>query len=141
MNEVSGANHERSLKAVIAEVREEVKDFISIRLRMAKAELQETFRGAKVAAPLSLVALAFISTGFLMLTLAAVAVIAAAFAGRPYAWFYAFAIVGILMWCIGGATAGFFAYNAIRRGWFPKRTVEVLKADTLWIQSETRSQW
>jgi Putative Actinobacterial Holin-X, holin superfamily III len=61
-----------------------------------------------------------------------------AFSGNPYGWFYSFLIVGFVWFAIGGMAA-FFAINRFRaHGFFPKRTVEVLKADKVWIQNELR---
>ena len=132
-------NHDRSLGSIVAEIKMELKEFLNTRFQMIKAELQETISAVKTALPLSLLALGLFSTAFLLLTLAAVALVVSAFAGSPYAWFFAFVIIGVLWLCFGGI-ATFFAYNALRsKGRFPKRTAEVLKADTLWLQTEARS--
>ena len=89
--------------------------------------------------PLALLALGLLGTGLLLFTGAVVVLVASAFAGNPYAWFFAFAIVGFI-WMVLGAGAAFFAYNAFRsKSMFPKRTVEVLQADKVWLQSEARS--
>jgi hypothetical protein len=139
MTENTISNHERSLKSLISEIRDEVRDFLATRLHIIQSEFQETLAAAKVAVPISLIGMMFVSAGFLMLTFAAAAVIASAFSGNPYAWFFGFLVVGCL-WVILGAIAFFFAYNEFRgRGRFPKRTVEVLKADKAWLQSEARS--
>ena len=131
--------HDRSLVSIIAEIREELKEFINTRVEMVKAEVQETMGAFKVAVPLGLMALALGWVAFLMFTLAVVVLIHSAFAGSAYAWFYAFVIVGFL-WICFAAVSAFFAYNAIRsRGRFPKRTAEVLKADKMWLQTEARS--
>jgi uncharacterized membrane protein YqjE len=132
------ANHERSLRAITAEIVSELSEFVGTRVQMAKAEFQETISSLKAAVPLSVTALAFAVTGFLMLTFAAVSLVSVAFAGSPYAWFFAFLIVGILWIGIGGICA-FFAYNEFRgQGRFPKRTIEVLRADKAWLQTEAR---
>jgi hypothetical protein len=88
-----------------------------------------------------LLALILVGTGFLLLTGAVVVVIAAAFAGHAYAWLYAFLIVGVVWIAFGGVSA-FFAYNEFRsKAKFPKHTVEVLKADKVWIESEARTKY
>jgi hypothetical protein len=85
-------------------------------------------------------ALALVGTGYLLLTLAVVVLVASAFAANPYAWFLAFVIVGVLWTAMGGAAA-FFAYNEFRaKGRFPKRSVEVLKADRVWLQTEASNR-
>ena len=119
----------RSLGSIVTEIREELKDFLNTRVQMMKSEFHEALGAIRVALPLALVSLVLIGTGSLLLTAAVVTIVASAFAGSPYAWFFAFVIVGVL-WIAIGAIAAFFAYNQIRsRARFPKRTVEVLKAD------------
>lgn len=136
----STGNHERSLRSIAAEVLQELKEFVDTRVQMAKAEFQETIRAFKVGLPLVIAALAFLGTGFLLLTVAVVALVTVAFAGSAYQWFFAFIIVGVLWMALGGI-AVFYAYNEFRgQGRFPKRTMNVLKADKVWLQSEARSR-
>ena len=130
---------ERSLGSVIAEIKKEIKELVNTRVQMVKAEFEETMSAAKIALPLTLIALALFTTGFLLLTMAAVVLVAFAFAGSALAWFYAAIIVAFVWMCLGGA-AVFFAYNAFRsHSRFPRRTVQVLKADKAWLQTEARS--
>jgi hypothetical protein len=131
-------NHERSLGEVINEVREELKSFINTRIRMIKAEFQESVGAAKVGLPLGMLCIGLLAIASLLFTGAVVVLVASAFAGNPYAWFFAFVIVGFL-WTVLGAIAGYFAVSQFRGG-FPKRTIEVLKADKLWLQTEARSR-
>jgi uncharacterized membrane protein YqjE len=136
----TSANHERSLRNILRDIGGEVSEFLDTRLEMAKAEFRETASAVKTAIPLAILAGGLFVTGLLLLTLALVSVTASAFAGSPYAWFYAFLIVGFC-WIAFGAVAGFFAINQFRgSGRFPKRTIEVLKADKAWLQSEARGQ-
>lgn len=136
MNEQAQTNQQRSLATVIADLKEEFKEFVNTRARIIKAEIHETVGAAKRASIFSGLALFFVFIGSLLLTLALVAALHVAFLGNPYAWCFALIIVGCL-WFILGGVAAFLAYNTIR-GRFPKRTVEVLKADGIWIQSEMR---
>lgn len=141
MHEVRTENHTRSLAAIIAEIREELKDFLSTRLQILKSELHETMSAARTAVPFLVVSLMLLGTAFLLLTAAVVTIVASAFAGNPYAWFFSFVIVGVL-WIAMGGIAGFLAYNEFRaKGMFPKRTVEVLKADKVWLESEARTTY
>ena len=129
----------RSLGSIILEMKEELRDFINTRVDVVKAELQETSAAARVALPLGAIALVFSCAGFLLLTSAAVVLVAFAFAGHALAWFYATLIVG-LVWIALAAACLFFAYNEFRsHSRFPQRTIEVLKADKAWLQTETRS--
>lgn len=133
-------NHERSLRAILAEIADEFREFVETRLRMFKEEARETLGAAKVAVPLGVLAAGLFAIGLLMLTLAVVAVIAAAFAGNPYAWFYGFIIVGVC-WLAFGVVAALFALNEFRgRGHFPRRTIAVLKADKDWLRTEARAR-
>lgn len=134
-----GHGSDRSLGSIVAEIKDEVKEFVATRVEMIKAELQETAEAARTAVPLIIIALGLFITGLLLLTMAAVVLVAFAFAGSALAWFYAAIIVAFVWFCVG-ATAAFFAYNAFRsHSRFPQRTVQVLKADKAWLQSEVRS--
>jgi uncharacterized membrane protein YqjE len=132
-------NHQRGLRDLVREILDELKDFANTRFQVMKFELQETLASVKVAVPLIAVALVLMFTAILVFTAAAVTLVARAFAGSPWAWFLALVIVAVL-WMGLGAIAAFFAYNEFRsKGRFPKRTVEVLKADREWLQSEAHN--
>lgn len=133
------ALEEHTLRAAIVDVLQELKEFVDTRVQVAKSEFKETIQSFRVGVPLLLGTLAFMATGFLMLTFAAVSIVAVAFAGDTYQWFLAFVIVGVLWFIMGGIFA-FFAYNEFRgQGRFPRRTLQVLKADRVWLQNEARS--
>ena len=135
---VISGNEERSLRNILREIGDGVTEFLDTRVQMAKSELRETLGAVKAAIPLAIAAAALLVLGLLLLTLALVSVIMAVFAGSPYAWFYGFLIVGFC-WVAFGAIAAFFVVNQFRgRGRFPKRTMEVLKADKTWLQNEAR---
>jgi uncharacterized membrane protein YqjE len=136
---ISGnGNQERTLRNILREIGNALTEFLDTRVKMAKSELRETAGAVKTAIPLAVVAVALFVTGLLLLTLALVSLTAAAFAGSTYAWFYGFLIVGFC-WVAFGAVTAFFVVNQFRgRGRFPKRTIEVLKADKVWLQKEAR---
>ena len=141
MHNVRIDNSARSLGAILADIVEELQEFVNTRIQMVKSELHETISAVSVALPLGLLALILSGTGFFLLTGAVVVVVAAAFAGHAYAWVYAFLIVGIV-WIAFAGIAAFFAYNEFRsKAKFPKHTVEVLKADKVWIESEARTKY
>jgi uncharacterized membrane protein YqjE len=134
-------NNARGLGAILADIVQELQEFVNTRIQMVKSELHETMSAVSVALPLGLLALILVGTGFLLLTGAVVVVIATAFAGHAFAWLYAFLIVGVVWIAFGGVSA-FFAYNEFRsKAKFPKHTVEVLKADKVWIESEARTKY
>jgi uncharacterized membrane protein YqjE len=140
MHDVKAENQVRSLGAILSDIADELKEFVNTRIQMIKSELHETMTAVSVAIPLGLVALVLFVTGLLLLTAAVVALVAAAFAGNPYAWVFAFAIVGVV-WIGFGGVAAFFAYNEFRsKSMFPRHTVEVLKADKIWLESEARTK-
>lgn len=144
MNEPSDRNTsprirpERSLSEILAQIKEELSSFLDTRARIVKAELQEGIGALKFGVPMLLLSLALIAIAGLLFTAAAVTLVASAFAGNPYAWFFGFIIIGFL-WTIFGAVAGFFAVQEFK-GRFPKRTLQVLKADKVWLQREARSE-
>lgn len=135
-NEFNG----RTLAGVVAEIKDELKEFINTRVQMLKAELQDKMSLFKVAAPLGGIALVFMGTAFLLFTLMLVALIVVAFEGSPYQWFLAFLIIGVLYSIIGGMCA-LFAWREFReQGLAPKKTMKVLKEDQIWLQTEARTQ-
>ena len=124
------------LTHLVREMKRELLEFLTTRFELLRSELRDTVAAWRSAIPLGMVAILLLLTGYLLLTLAAVGLIAVAFWGNPYAWFFAFLIAG-LAWTIFGGIAAYLAYNSLRqRGMFPKKTIEVLKADRVWIASE-----
>jgi uncharacterized membrane protein YqjE len=128
----------RSVGDVIAEIKQEIKDFAETRVRMFLQEMRETLQKSKKGAIYGGGALVLLGTAYLLLNLALVGLIAVAFWGSPYAWFFAFLIVGVF-WLIVG---GLFAVGAIRQfhDLAPRRTIEVLKQDKVWLRQEARNQ-
>ena len=141
MNETRYAEaNGRSLSSVVSELKDEVKEFVDTRVQLAKSELRENMAGLRRGVPLAIVALVLLGTGYLLLTLAIVGLVAVAFWGSPYAWFLSFLIVGILWFLFGGVVA-YFVYNEFRsHGTFLNKTMNVLQQDKIWIQSEVRSE-
>ena len=136
INEMNG----RTLASVVAEIKDELKEFISTRVQMLKSELQDKVSSLKVAAPLGILALVLLGTAYLLFTLMIVAVVAVAFQGSPYQWFLAFLIVGVL-WSIVGGMCALFAWREFNaQGLAPKKTMKVLKEDQVWLQTEARTQ-
>jgi uncharacterized membrane protein YqjE len=127
----------RNLASIVSEIRDEVKSFIHTRVRIIRADLHEAIAAIKLAVPLALISLVLFGIASLLFTAAAVVLVASAFAGNPYAWFFALIIIGVV-WIVLGAIAAFFAVSQFK-GKFPKRTLEVLKADKIWLQAEARS--
>ena len=131
---------ERSVGEVLAEIRSEVIEFANTRLQMFQSEMREISKTLKRAAPSMMAGIVLLVTSYILLTLAIVALVAVAFWNNPYHWFFAFLIVGVL-WSMGGGLAMFLAIRPIKlHGLAPRKTIEVLKADKVWLQYEVRSR-
>ena len=110
------------------------------RVQMFKSELQEKLATLKVAMPLAAVAIVLLGTAYVLLTLALVGLVSVAFSDSPYRWCFAFLIVAVL-WSSLGAVAGYFAKREFQaKGLAPKRTLEVLRGDKVWLEKEVRNQ-
>ncbi|HZQ67363.1 MAG TPA: phage holin family protein [Terriglobales bacterium] len=129
---------ERSVADVLSEIKVELQDFIETRYKLFRAEMNEGLRTVKSAAPLAAMSVVFLVTGYLLLTLALVSLVAVAFWNSPYHWFFAFLIVGV-GWMVIAAMLGLLVRNSLRKqGLLPKKTIEVLKRDKVWIQNEAK---
>jgi len=130
----------RSLAEIVAEMKEELRQFVQTRLEMFKRELQEKVARLKIAGPLAGAAVLLLATAYLLITMALVAVIAAALEKSPYHWFFGFIIVGFV-WALLGGAAGYFAKRELElKTLAPERTLEVLKGDKVWLQREVKNQ-
>ncbi|HEX6822190.1 MAG TPA: phage holin family protein [Candidatus Sulfotelmatobacter sp.] len=136
-NEVN-INNGKSVAALFAEMKQELQDFVQTRVTMFKVELQEKVRVMKAAAPLAVIGAVLLLTAYLLFTLALVSLVFAFLPDNSYRWAIAFAAIGVL-WLILGGIAAYMAKRELEvKGLLPKRTVEVLKEDKMWIQSEVK---
>ena len=132
-------NTEKSLGAVLTETKEEMKEFSETRLQLLLSEITEKVRIWKYSVPLLLLAGGFLLIGWTVLTFAIVAMIRTWLLPMDYAWVWAGLIVSAIYLMAGGAV-GWFVYSKLRvAGIAPKRTMQVLKQDRVWIQNETRA--
>lgn len=139
MNETRYAEpNGRTLADVVAEIKDELKQFVQTRVQMFSSEMKEKLNRSKSAAIYGGVALVLLATAYLLLTLALVGLVAVAFWGSPYAWFLGFLIVGV-GWAILGGTFALVAKRSFR-GFTPERTIQVLKQDKVWLQREAAKQ-
>ena len=130
---------EKSLAAVLAETKEELKSFISTRLEMLRAELREKTSTWKQGIILLAVAAVLLVAAWMTLTFALIGLLHAVLIASAYSWFFAGLIVAVLYLVVGGLV-GWFAYGELKEtGVKPARTLQVLKQDQLWIQNEARS--
>jgi uncharacterized membrane protein YqjE len=133
-------NHnDRSLAAVLGETELEIKEFIETRLQLLRSEVVEKLRTWKYSLPLLLLAGGLLLIGWIVLTFGLVAMIRAWFLPNEYAWLWAGLIIAAIYLIAGGAV-GWFAYTELlSTGLIPKRTLEVLKQDHIWVQNERRT--
>ena len=130
----------RSFRGVVNEVKDELKEFLQTRITMLKAEMGEKMRTIKTAMPMLATALVVLGTAFLLFTLCLVGLISVAFAGNPFRWFLAFLIVAVLYSIMGGMAAVFGLKELRAQGLMPRKTINVLKQDQVWLQHEARTQ-
>lgn len=131
---------ERPLSQTMHEAASELRDFVETRVAMLLSEMREKLSNLKFAAPLlAFGALCMVST-WLLITGALVAVLNVVFAGSVYGPFLSLVIIGVL-YAIAGGGALWMAIGRIKKqGIIPKRTIEVLKEDKVWIENEARTQ-
>jgi len=136
---ISPNTSNRSIAEVIDDAKVELKDFISTRVALFSREVKEKYDVIKVSAPMLVVALVVGWAAFLVLSFAVVAVIAGAFGGTAYDWFFAALIVGFIYLCIAGI-CGWFGYREIKdEGMGFTHTSRVLRQDQAWLQNEAKS--
>jgi uncharacterized membrane protein YqjE len=140
MSASGNMHYQRNLADVVAEIKDEIKSFVQTHIEMLRSEWSETRTTLSRGLPLVVIAVTLLGTAYLLFTLAAVSLVVVAFYGNPYAWFLAFLIIGGL-WAIGGAMMAYFAYNVLHNhAMFPRRTVEMLKADKMWLHNQAGEQ-
>lgn len=130
----------RSLAAIVADMKSELKEFVDTRVAIFKTELREKVAHWKIAAPLAAVGVVLLGTSYLLITLALVALAAWLIGNTPYRWFLAFALVGVLWAVVGGLALYLAKRHFARHRLMPQKTIEVLKEDKVWLQREARNQ-
>ena len=130
---------EKSLATLLAETREELKEFVTTRLGILKAEIDEKISTLKSVVPLLLIAAALLLAGWMALTFALIALLHGVFLPSPFAWLWSALIVGGA-YLVLAIAIGWFAYGEITSaGITPTRTLKVLKQDQVWLQNEART--
>ena len=130
---------EKSIATILAETRDEIKQFIATRVNMLKMEIGEKVRTVKSVLPLLFFALALLWAGWMALTLALIALLHGLFMPSVYAWGWA-ALIVAGAYLVLGTAVGWFVYAEIKAvGLAPNRTLTVLKQDQTWIQNEART--
>lgn len=130
---------EKSIAAVIAETKEELKRFVQTRAQLLQAETKEKLQAWKRSIILLAMAAVFLLTAWITLVFAVVALLRSWIISGSYEWFWGALIVGGIL-LVGGLVAG----NAGRKGMkaagmAPTRTLRILKQDQEWIQRQSRT--
>lgn len=140
-NTVHNMHHNnRTVAEVLADFKEELKEFTSTRIQMLRAEMTEKTQAWKTAAPTLVIGAALLWISLLLFTGMLVSAIAWAFAGRPYAALVAFAIVFVVYALAGGIAVMYGIRTLKASGVAPARTLKVLKQDQIWLQTEAKTQ-
>jgi uncharacterized membrane protein YqjE len=138
-NDAENNQTARSLAAIAADMKQELKEFAETRVAILKSEFREKIGHWKIAAPLAAIGVLLLGTAYLLITLGLVA-LGAVFIDSPYRWFFALIGVGVLWALLGGVAIYIakreFALNRV----LPNKTLEVLKGDKIWLQKEARNQ-
>ena len=131
----------RRVSEILTQMRAEFAEFVQTRIAMLRTELRDNWKAARVAILLAGFATLLLGTAFLLFTGALVGLVVAAFAHSLYRWFFACLVVG-LFWGVIGAAAAYYARREFQsKSLMPKRTLQVLKGDKQWIQSEVRNHY
>jgi len=133
------ANHlhnGRTIGSILSDTKEELKEFLETRIAMLSSELRDKMAMLKSAAPLAVVGIVFLLTAYALFTLGLVALIVALLPENPYRWCIAFFAIAVLWGIVGGIT-GYMAMREFQvKELMPKRTMQVLEEDKMWLQSE-----
>jgi len=130
---------EKSIATILAETKDELKQFVTTRVSILKAEMDEKISRIKSVIPLAVVAVLFLLSGWMVLTFALIALLHSLFMPSVYAWLWASLIVTAVYMVVGGI-AGWLAYSEIKATHLsPTRTLKVLQQDQVWIQNEART--
>jgi uncharacterized membrane protein YqjE len=116
-----------------------LREFIQTRLQILREEMKTKASLLKIAVPMFGIALAFMWVGFLLITGLFVVLIASAFSGIA-GWIWSFLIVGFVYLIVGGICAAFGAGELKSKSLAPKRTIQVLKQDQIWLRNEAKTQ-
>jgi len=134
------ANNDRSFASILGETRDDIKQFFATRISLLGAELGEKLKVIGRTAPLAVLALVLLGTGYLMFTLSVVGLVRALLPATRFGWCLAFLAVAVL-WTIAGGIAAWMAKRRFAlKELMPNRTIGVLKEDGVWIQSEVKNQ-
>lgn len=132
-------NDQRNVAELLSNFKDELKDFVSTRVQMLRAEMNEKVKAISAAIPAIAIGAVMLVVSFFLFTGLLVTVIAQAIHNN-WAYPIAFAIVFVLYALIGAALAAYGVRTIKASGMAPERTLRVLKQDQVWLQTEARTQ-
>ncbi len=125
----------KSLQTVLHEIKDELRDFISTRLELLRAEMVDKWDGWKAALPMMAAGALLLMAAFFALTFGLIAA-AATLIGGEYRWALGSGAVVILYGIFGGVLAWMGSKQLKAEGVVPDRTLKVLQQDQLWIKNQ-----
>ena len=133
-------NNGRTVASILAETRDELKQFIETRITLFRTELRGKIGLVKHAAPVVAVAAVFLGTAYMLFTLALVGLAWALLPASDFRWCFAFLAVAIFWSILGLIAASVAKRHLALKKLVPEKTIGVLKGDRVWIQSEVKNQ-
>ena len=130
----------KSIPEVIADLKEELKEFLTTRLAILSAEMKQKFEKVAAGIGMMLVGVLLLVTAWLALTAFLISLIAQAFMPHSWAYLASFAIVTVFYAIVGGGMTAIAWKTVKRAGLKPERTIHVLQQDRIWLQTEARTQ-
>ena len=128
----------KSLQQVLYEMKDELRDFISTRVELLRAELIDKWESVKAALPMMVAGAVLLVAAFLALTFGLIA-LTATLIGGEFRWAIGAGIVFAVYGLIGGVLAWMGSKQLSAEGLKPDRTLRVLKQDQMWIKNEARA--
>lgn len=130
----------KSIAEVLADLKVELLEFVSTRIAMLQSEVAENLRSLKLAAPALVAGLILLGTAWLLFTGFLVGMIGIAFEPSPWAYVLSLIVVAVAYSMLGGLMAVRAWKRITEKGITPRRTINVLQQDKIWIQAETKAQ-
>lgn len=134
------SEQQRSMASVVAELKEETRSFVETRIAMLRSEMRDKLEALKLMLPTIIIGAVLCGTAWLLMTGALVAAIWVAFAKNVFGAAIALIIVAAAYLIFGGIAVLYAWRGLSETGLLPKRTMRVLKDDSVWIRNEARTQ-
>jgi len=131
---------QRSLSETVRDARDEVAQFVNIRVAMLLSELKEKRDLLKNSLPFLIAGGLLVFTTWLLFTGAMVSIIAVALAPLRIATFLGFIITASVYAVVGFSLLWIGRGRLKSNNLLPERTLKVLKEDKIWLENEARTQ-